>query len=330
MLATKEKSQPGFQLPTAALHPGSSFAISNTATSFAASVYDFCGGPRSSGYFRDSETQLDYAKNRYHQPGMGRFLTPDPYMAQAGGMQDPSDPGSWNQYAYVLGDPINLNDSEGLYACCQRGPGGGDPGPGGPIGWGPGPPNPCIVGAGAHADCGGGGGQTFSARTDAKANKQAQTLLSPILQNFQSSNCNKVLSADLSNYSFSKLASAETSTNFYNGSTDSSWTENQVTGNGSSETLGQAQSGSNGVTIGPSFGGGVVYAVVVANRVLAGTVPLAGDTLLHELLHVITGMNDNQLYSALQNAGLVNPGDGSTSAITAWLSTDCHYTPSRQ
>ena len=34
-----------------------------------------------SGYFRDSETQLDYAKNRYHQPGMGRFhLTVDPHM----------------------------------------------------------------------------------------------------------------------------------------------------------------------------------------------------------------------------------------------------------
>src|SRR5580658_1057506 len=103
MLATKEKSQPGFQLPTAALHPGFGFAISNTAISFQASVYDFRGGPRSSGYFRDAETGLDYAKNRYHQPGMGRFLTPDPYRKSI----KPSRPGSWNRYAYVSGDPVN-------------------------------------------------------------------------------------------------------------------------------------------------------------------------------------------------------------------------------
>src|SRR5580658_7508281 len=113
MLATKEKSQPGFQLPTAALHPGFGFAISNTAISFQASVYDFRGGPRSSGYFRDAETGLDYAKNRYHQPGMGRFLTPDPYMAKARGAQDPRNPGSWDQYTYVQGDPVNYVDSEG-------------------------------------------------------------------------------------------------------------------------------------------------------------------------------------------------------------------------
>lgn len=67
------------------------------------------------GYFRDAETGLDYAKNRYHQPGMGRFLTPDPYMAKAGGAQDPANPGSWNQYAYVQGDPINGTDRPGLY-----------------------------------------------------------------------------------------------------------------------------------------------------------------------------------------------------------------------
>ena len=111
MLATKEKSHPGFQLPTAPLHPGFGFVISNTATEFHASVYDFCGGPLSSGYFRDSETQLDYAKNRYHQPGMGRFLTPDAYQNSAG----PQNPGSWNRYAYTGGDPVNRVDHSGLY-----------------------------------------------------------------------------------------------------------------------------------------------------------------------------------------------------------------------
>ena len=60
-------------------------------------------------YFRDSETGLDYAQNRYESPGDGRFLTPDPYQA-SGGVEDP---GSWNRYAYVGGDPINYFDPSG-------------------------------------------------------------------------------------------------------------------------------------------------------------------------------------------------------------------------
>ena len=61
-------------------------------------------------YFRDSETGLDYAQNRYHQPGMGRFMSADPYAASGG----PNDPGSWNRYAYTRGDPVNRGDPSGL------------------------------------------------------------------------------------------------------------------------------------------------------------------------------------------------------------------------
>jgi RHS repeat-associated protein len=61
-------------------------------------------------YFRDSETGLDYAQNRYHSAGDGRFLSPDPYQASGG----PSDPGSWNRYAYTRGDPLNRFDRSGL------------------------------------------------------------------------------------------------------------------------------------------------------------------------------------------------------------------------
>ena len=64
-------------------------------------------------YFRDSETGLDYADQRYHQPGMGRFMTPDPYAASGG----PSDPGSWNRYAYTRGDPVNRIDPGGQFDC---------------------------------------------------------------------------------------------------------------------------------------------------------------------------------------------------------------------
>jgi RHS repeat-associated protein len=54
-------------------------------------------------------TGLHYADQRYYQSSWGRFLTPDP--AEAG---DLGAPQSLNLYAYVMGDPVNLNDPEGL------------------------------------------------------------------------------------------------------------------------------------------------------------------------------------------------------------------------
>ena len=69
-----------------------------------------CGAALFTGYFRDAETGDDYAVNRYHQPGMGRFLTPDPYRGSA----SPSNPKTWNRYAYTNGDPINFIDRKGL------------------------------------------------------------------------------------------------------------------------------------------------------------------------------------------------------------------------
>jgi RHS repeat-associated protein len=64
-------------------------------------------------YFRDAETGLDYAKNRYEQPGMGRFITADRYANSAGA----GDPGGWNRYAYTGGDPVNRTDPNGLAFC---------------------------------------------------------------------------------------------------------------------------------------------------------------------------------------------------------------------
>ena len=61
------------------------------------------------GYFRDAATGLDYADQRYEQPGV-EGLCPDPAQSSAG----PGDPGSWNRYAYVRGDPVNRVDTTGL------------------------------------------------------------------------------------------------------------------------------------------------------------------------------------------------------------------------
>ena len=68
------------------------------------------GTEKFTGYFRDAETGLDYAVNRYHNPGTGHFLTPDLSYRSV----RMADPQSWNRYAYVGNDPINHVDPSGL------------------------------------------------------------------------------------------------------------------------------------------------------------------------------------------------------------------------
>jgi RHS repeat-associated protein len=64
-------------------------------------------------YYRDGTTGLDYAQNRYYSSTLGRFITPDPYMASAGA----ASPQSWNRYTYVSSGPIRYYDPGGLLQC---------------------------------------------------------------------------------------------------------------------------------------------------------------------------------------------------------------------
>jgi RHS repeat-associated protein len=73
-------------------------------------------------YTRDSATLLDYADQRYYVSSQGRFLTPDPYRATTNSANNPTSPQSWNHYAYVTGDPVNLHDPSGLYGCTPDDP----------------------------------------------------------------------------------------------------------------------------------------------------------------------------------------------------------------
>src|SRR5579883_2520604 len=70
------------------------------------------GTEKFTGYLRDSETGLDYAEQRYEQPGTGRFLTPDRW--PTGAPNALTLPDNWNRYSYVGGDPVNRTDPSGL------------------------------------------------------------------------------------------------------------------------------------------------------------------------------------------------------------------------
>ena len=91
-------------------------------------------------YWQDSTTGLDYANNRYYSNAYGRFMTPDLYQGTSGGPGDSNNPQSWNRYAYVLGDPVNWFDPQGLDNCS------------------PGDPLPCTITVNGNGGSGGGSG----------------------------------------------------------------------------------------------------------------------------------------------------------------------------
>lgn len=61
------------------------------------------------GYERDDETDLDYAKARMFGSSQGRFTSPDDFLNDT----HVSDPQSWNLYIYVRNNPLRLTDPEG-------------------------------------------------------------------------------------------------------------------------------------------------------------------------------------------------------------------------
>lgn len=65
------------------------------------------------GQKHDQETGLDFFQARYYSAALGRFTSPDPANIGA----DPSDPQTWNGYAYVRNNPMSLVDPSGT---CSR------------------------------------------------------------------------------------------------------------------------------------------------------------------------------------------------------------------
>jgi RHS repeat-associated protein len=69
---------------------------------------------RFAGMEYDSETGNYYDNARYYNPFLGKFMSPDP--ANAGAV--PSNPQSWNAYAYVGNNPETLTDPDGRHQVC--------------------------------------------------------------------------------------------------------------------------------------------------------------------------------------------------------------------
>jgi RHS repeat-associated protein len=137
---------------------GQSCQLSSPATEFAALLFD-------------PSTNLWNAEFRNQSPTQGHWMSPDPAGLAA---VDPTNPQTWNRYAYVMNNPVSNIDPLGLVcmvdSCDGEGGGSGgsgDPfGPGGPSGPPSGPcdpiafPGTCnpgpIVPPGARGSDGGG------------------------------------------------------------------------------------------------------------------------------------------------------------------------------
>jgi RHS repeat-associated protein len=63
------------------------------------------------GQERDSESGNDYFQARHYSSYVGRFLSPDPSGLL---VTKPTNPQSWNLYAYVMNNPLTLTDPSGL------------------------------------------------------------------------------------------------------------------------------------------------------------------------------------------------------------------------
>jgi RHS repeat-associated protein len=76
-------------------------------TSFTDNNSAFPVSNRYTGQIADDETGLYYYGGRYYDPGLGRFIQPDP------DVPDPTDSQSLNRYSYCRNNPLNATDPTG-------------------------------------------------------------------------------------------------------------------------------------------------------------------------------------------------------------------------
>jgi RHS repeat-associated protein len=71
-------------------------------------------GPGYTGHVNDPGSGLVYMQQRYYDPGVGRFLSPDPIGPAAGNAFN------FNRYAYANDNPLRYIDPTGAYTCVDN------------------------------------------------------------------------------------------------------------------------------------------------------------------------------------------------------------------
>ena len=275
-------------------------------------------------YFRDSVTNLDYAQQRYYSSVLGRFLSGDPYVTP----NAVAEPQGWNRYAYVMGDPVNYGDPDGLNRCNSD------------LGV-------CYmtniyftfymmqgVGVGQNA---GPSPEDKQAQEDQKEYDKLITdanleMLERRIQRL--GNCAKIL-GKMSAADF--WAKAKTM-RFYDGrptSPGASRSQHAIVGNDKRTSIEEAVR-TIGTDIAVTLTGpnGLPSKYVVLGRDYYGDYfreddkgnilgVSQADTLLHEALHYVFGMFDGALENYLAEYGFTNPDKGSSHDISEWLTKDC-------
>ncbi|MEZ5308160.1 MAG: RHS repeat-associated core domain-containing protein [Pyrinomonadaceae bacterium] len=95
----------GKELPNSST-PGHSNSLRTSAAGYGADNIR----QKFTGYQKDEETGLDFAEARMYENRHGRFTAVDPLLAS--GLS--TNPQSFNRFAYVLSNPINYADNDGM------------------------------------------------------------------------------------------------------------------------------------------------------------------------------------------------------------------------
>jgi RHS repeat-associated protein len=272
-------------------------------------------------YWRDSATGLDYAMNRYYSNSLGRFTSPDPFMASGG----PADPQSWNRYSYTRGDPVNRfdptgtcdqsSDSSTSITVCDTG-------------------NilPYLLALPRLAQPGllyvpllsPIGIKEAALRLHTQINNTLHRQTSDALRNL-SSDCQDAIKADGIN--LSAVAATAANTNYFNTFTEGNVELRDITGyvppppNMPNMNLSTYLGSAAAATI-PDASGKASNNVVVGGIFFNATAFQQNITLVHEALHAGTGEVDSELAKDF-HLGDNLPENAASAAITAWLANGC-------